>query len=75
MTAFVSVSGQWKGVWTSGLTFHIYNDAGLNTGEASLWDGARAIAELGQTIEQVASRSLLFSSDSGPLRRNYEHNE
>jgi steroid delta-isomerase-like uncharacterized protein len=50
-TAFVGVPANGKVPGARGLTFHIYNEAGLITREASLWDIATAAADLGQPID------------------------
>ncbi|MDN2499874.1 hypothetical protein FHY52_24820 [Nocardia nova] len=54
-TAFVGVPTNGKVPGTRGITFHVYNDEGLIIKEASLWDVATAVGELGLPIE---SRSV-----------------
>lgn len=50
-TAFVGVPANGKVPGSRGITFHVYNDEGLIVKEASLWDVATAVAELGLPIE------------------------
>lgn len=50
-TAFVGVPANGVVPGSRGITFHIYNDEGLIVKEASLWDVASAVAELGQPVE------------------------
>ncbi|MCU1647645.1 MAG: hypothetical protein JWN03_7920 [Nocardia sp.] len=50
-TAFVGVPTNGKVPGSRGITFHVYNDEGLIVKEASLWDVATAVAELGLPIE------------------------
>ncbi|WP_330256081.1 nuclear transport factor 2 family protein [Nocardia sp. NBC_00565] len=50
-TAFVGVPANGKVPGSRGITFHVYNEDGLIVKEASLWDVATAVAELGQPIE------------------------
>jgi steroid delta-isomerase-like uncharacterized protein len=54
-TAFVGVPTGGKVPGARGITYHQYNDQGLIVREASLWDVATAVAELGQPVE---SRSV-----------------
>ncbi|MET8427854.1 ketosteroid isomerase-related protein [Nocardia sp. NPDC004860] len=49
-TAFVGVPANGKVPGSRGITFHVYNDEGLIVKEASLWDVATAVAELGLPI-------------------------
>lgn len=57
-TAFVGLPANGKVPGTRGLTFHVYNDAGLIVKEASLWDIATAAAELGQPVKPRAVAQL-----------------
>lgn len=50
-TAFVGVPTNGKVPGTRGLTFHIFDEDGLIVREASLWDVATAVAELGQPLQ------------------------
>ncbi|PPI89274.1 ketosteroid isomerase-related protein [Nocardia nova] len=50
-TAFVGVPTNGKVPGSRGITFHVYNDEGLIVKEASLWDVATSVAELGQPIQ------------------------
>ncbi|MGH3892899.1 MAG: ketosteroid isomerase-related protein [Rhodococcus qingshengii] len=60
-TAFVGVPTNGKVPGARGLTFHVYNAEGLITREASLWDVASAVSELGQPVEpsSVAPTAVL----------------
>ncbi|WP_109526733.1 MULTISPECIES: ketosteroid isomerase-related protein [Nocardia] len=49
-TAFVGVPTGGKVPGTRGITFHVYDEQGLILKEASLWDVATAVAELGQPV-------------------------
>lgn len=49
-TAFVGVPTNGKVPGARGITYHQYNAEGLIVKEASLWDVATAVAELGQPI-------------------------
>ncbi|WP_067681973.1 ketosteroid isomerase-related protein [Nocardia miyunensis] len=50
-TAFVGVPTNGKVPGARGITFHVYDDEGLIVKEASLWDVATAVGELGLPIE------------------------
>lgn len=50
-TAFVGVPANGKVPGSRGITFHVYNDEGLIVKEASYWDVATAVAELGQPVD------------------------
>ena len=50
-TAFVGVPTNGKVPGARGITFHVYNEDGLIVREASLWDVATAVADLGQPVD------------------------
>ncbi|MCX4094454.1 ketosteroid isomerase-related protein [Nocardia sp. alder85J] len=57
-TAFVGVPTHGKVPGSRGLTFHAYDEQGLIVREASLWDVATAVAELGLPIRPGAVAQL-----------------
>ncbi|WP_067656603.1 ketosteroid isomerase-related protein [Nocardia harenae] len=57
-TAFVGIPAGGKVPGSRGLTFHVYDADGRITKEASLWDVATAVAELGQPITPRAVATL-----------------
>jgi steroid delta-isomerase-like uncharacterized protein len=49
--AFVGVPTGGKVPGSRGITFHVYNEEGLIVKEASYWDVATSVAELGQPVD------------------------
>jgi steroid delta-isomerase-like uncharacterized protein len=58
-TAFVGVPTNGKVPGSRGITFHVYDEDGRIVKEASLWDVATSVAELGlPVVPQSVTKSL-----------------
>jgi steroid delta-isomerase-like uncharacterized protein len=58
-TAFVGVPTNGKVPGSRGITFHVYDEDGLIVKEASLWDVATSVAELGLPVAPQSVTKLL----------------